>query len=672
MTFSRVPALALYLPLASWLIAAPVQANKGMTPVEFLNIPTVSAPTLSPDGKQTAFIKRESDWKRNRQVADIWLVNAKGKLQQLTHDKYTERDLAWSPVGNYMSFIAQKKGESHKNIHLIKKRGGRSTNITKDYDSDVLDYRWSYDGRSIYFLADEPLNQSDKKRKKAKDDMFPFEQPSTRRHIWKVNLRRRDITRITKGDFNVLQFALSPNNRWIAYNRAQHRNPDDIHAADIWVAPTDGGEATRVTDNDYAEYGIEFSPDNQHLLFISDVNAKGEYYYDGNLFIVAIDDKTVIPLALDQSFGVEEAHWANNGTHIYIRANMGVRSEIWVINILNDQAVQLTDGKHTVRNWSYNRRADRQVFTLRSATSPGEVWTMTGPGEDLQAVTEIYKDLNEQYRLPEQRVVRWQCEDGVTLEGLLTLPLDYEEGKRYPLVVQSHGGPVSSDQFGHFKWRTYIPVLAAMGYAYFTPNYRGGRGYGDAFLRDMVNGYFTHAHKDVMSGVDYLIEQGIADPDKLVKTGWSAGGHMTNKIITYTDRFKVASSGAGAVDWVSMYGETDMRYTRTNWFDGKPWQQDAPIDKYVEHSPLKDMWKVTTPTLIFAGEKDKRVPVTQSIIMYRALRDLGVTAELYVAPREKHSFKELRHRLFKINKELEWFEKYARGREYVWQQAPVE
>ena len=168
-------------------------------------------------------------------------------------------------------------------------------------------------------------------------------------------------------------------------------------------------------------------------------------------------------------------------------------------------------------------------------------------------------------------------------------------------------------------------MLAARGYAVFKPNYRGSTGYGDEFLRDMVGHYFHQAHLDVMAGVDTLIERGIADGDRMAKMGWSAGGHMTNKIITHTGRFKAASSGAGAVNWISMYGQSDVRFPRTPWFGGTPWQEDAPIDVYWGNSPLKDIYRVTTPTIVIVGENDVRVPAPQSVELYRALRTTAWT-----------------------------------------------
>jgi dipeptidyl aminopeptidase/acylaminoacyl peptidase len=235
-----------------------------------------------------------------------------------------------------------------------------------------------------------------------------------------------------------------------------------------------------------------------------------------------------------------------------------------------------------------------------------------------------------------------------------------------------HGGPMESDKYGAGAGvlQNYFPVLTAKGYAVFRPNYRGSAGYGNAAYRDVVGHYFQNMQRDVIAGVDALIQRGIADPDRLVVMGWSAGGHLTNRLITMTDRFKAASSGAGVADWISMYAQTDTRSNRTVWFGGTPWQKDAPFAAFWDHSPLKDVVNARTPTLFFVGENDARVPMPQSVEMYRALKTNGVPTQLLVAPREGHQWNELRHLIFKANTELEWFEKYARGRSYTWERVP--
>ena len=202
------------------------------------------------------------------------------------------------------------------------------------------------------------------------------------------------------------------------------------------------------------------------------------------------------------------------------------------------------------------------------------------------------------------------------------------------------------------------------------PNYRGSTGYGDAFLRDMVKGYFKQAHLDVLAGADAVVALGLADPEKLLKKGWSAGGHMTNKLVTFTTRFKAASSGAGAANWISMYAQSDHRAFRTPWFGGTPWQANAPIDLYWEHSPLRYAANVTTPTLFLVGQDDPRVPLPQSVEMYRALKYNGVPTRLWVAPREGHGWSELRHVLFRVQVELEWFQKWLSSGSYTWESAP--
>lgn len=333
---------------------------------------------------------------------------------------------------------------------------------------------------------------------------------------------------------------------------------------------------------------------------------------------------------------------------------------------------QLTEGKHRLLDWHYVPSAGRLVMQLRTSENPCEFWLISQrDGGKPARMTSLHESLSEEYAIPKQRAITWQAKDGQEIEGLLTLPFKFREEQSYPLIVQSHGGPRSSEEYGMWRWRNYRPVIASLGYVTLAPNYRGSIGYGDDFSRDMVGNYFRNAHQDVLDGVDHLIELGIADPERLGTMGWSAGGHMTNKLITATDRFKAASSGAGAVDWISMYGESDTRFNRSPWFGGSPWQKDAPLAAFLDQSPLKDMWRVTTPTLIFVGEKDERVPRTQSILLSRALTANGVPNQLYVAPGQGHDWRKPALRLFKINAELEWFERHLRERTYEWQERPA-
>ena len=299
------------------------------------------------------------------------------------------------------------------------------------------------------------------------------------------------------------------------------------------------------------------------------------------------------------------------------------------------------------------------------------MYLLPGEGGRPVRITHVFDTLATTFQIPRQEKITWKGADGVSVEGILYYPLDYQRGKRYPLIVNSHGGPQSSVMFGWAGgWGAYVHTLAAKGYAVLRPNYRGSTGYGDAFLRDMVGHYYKNAHLDVLAGVDAVIKLGLADSTKLAAMGWSAGGHMTDKLVTFTPRVKAPSSGAGASNWISMYAQSDVRTYRTPWFGGTPWQKNAPIDVYWDNSPLKYVANATTPTILFVGQQDPRVPMPQSVEIYRALESNGVPTVLYVAPREPHGWGELRHQLFKMNAELGWFEKYVTGRPYAWETGP--
>src|SRR6185436_7927217 len=242
------------------------------------------------------------------------------------------------------------------------------------------------------------------------------------------------------------------------------------------------------------------------------------------------------------------------------------------------------------------------------------------------------------------------------------------------LVVQLHGGPAESDKYGfgpNFIFNQ-VPVLTAKGYAVFRPNYRGSNGYGSAFVRDIIGHYFNNMHLDVLAGVDALVARGIADPGRLAVMGTSAGAHLVNKLITFTDRFKAASSAAGVANWISLMAQTDAVARRTFWIGGTPWQKDAPIELLWNNSPIKDVSKVKTPTIFVAGDRDTRVPQPQAQEMLRGLQYNGVDTKLLIGAGEPHQWGHIKSQFIKANSDLEWFEKYVMKRPYTPELPPVE
>jgi len=648
-----------------------------MSPVDLIEVPRVVEAQLSPDGRQVLYVLERPDWKANRRIGHIWRINADGTgATQLTYGERGETSPRWSPDGRTIAFLARRGESEDTQVFLLDNGGGEARPLTT-HNASASNIQWAPDGRTIFFIAPDAKTQPEKDREKVRDDVFAYEENYKQRHLWTVNVADGRATRVTQGDYSVLAYQLSNDGRKIAHHRSLTPLLDNSDEGEVWLMNADGSGAVQLTRNAVGESGAQLSPDGSQVLFTSGANAAFDTYYNDNIFVVAAtggEPRLVVP---DLPYDVEAAAWAHDGRSIYYVAGMGVRSALFQLDLASKAAQPLTHGDHSLQGWRYVREAKRHIFLVDEATRFGEAWVLPeGAAQSAsstampQQVTHVYDTTARDFALPKQERIEWKGADGVMVEGLLFYPIGYTPGKRYPLVVQTHGGPAAADKFGFGSWSSYVQVLAAKGYAVLKPNYRGSTGYGNAFLRNMVGHYFDQAHLDVMAGVDRVIAMGVADPDKLAKMGWSAGGHMTNKIITFTDRFKAASSGAGAANWVSMYAQSDQRHYRTPWFGGTPWEKTAPIDKYWNDSPLKYVSNVKTPTIFLVGEQDPRVPPPQSVEMYQALKHNGVPTRLYMAPREPHGWGELRHQLFKINAELEWFEKYVTGRPYTWSVAP--
>jgi dipeptidyl aminopeptidase/acylaminoacyl peptidase len=650
-----------------------------MTLLDLAQLSRILNPQLSPDGRTLVYHRSRIDWKAGVNVYHVWRQDIGAAPAQLTFAEPGENafpgSLRWSPDGKTLSFV--RAGQ----IYLMPADGGEPRALTRHVTNvNFIPPAWTPDGAAIYFVAPDQKPADDRERDRLRDDAFAFDENFQQRHLWKVVVSTGAETQITSGEASVLGFRLSADGKSIALHRAPSPMQADAYRGEVWTMDANGEHARVATHNSVEETGAELSPDAKQVLFLADANERFDPYYNTNLFIVPAAGGTPRLVVPDfDKYAFEQATWAPDGRSIFAVVNMGVHNELFQIDVSSRKVRQLTDGKHFITavagGWSIVSSAKKMVLQLDEPTRFGEVWTMAVDGDrnSLTRVTDAFATLERDFILPRQEKVEWASQDGTAIEGLLFYPMDYAPGKRYPLVVQMHGGPMESDKYGAGPGvlQNYFPVLTAMGYAVLRPNYRGSAGYGNAVYRDVVGHYFQNMQRDVMSGVDALIQRGIADPDRLVVMGWSAGGHLTNKLITMTDRFKAASSGAGVADWISMYAQTDTRANRTLWFGGTPWQKDAPFATFWDHSPLKDVAHATTPTLFFVGENDPRVPMPQSVEMYRALKSNGVATQLLVAPREGHQWAELRHLLFKANTELEWFEKYARGRSYTWEKAPL-
>ncbi|UTW44442.1 S9 family peptidase [bacterium SCSIO 12696] len=641
--------------------AAADREKSVVTAVDMVSLPLISNVSLAPNGRYVVYTLRETDWGKNRHVDSYILHNIEsGESREiLKPERKGERfsTVNWSPDSKHFLLLreqdSKKEGVADQQAYLYNVRRNTTRKLTR-HELSVQNPLWVADGSGFYFRSNQKKTKV--ANKKYATAIEAYDNP-TSRELWFFSVSGGKSAQIISGSYTVGDFNVASDNGDVLYARAPSRLSDDQQQRELYLFSPASNQSQRLTNNSYRESNAKLSPNGQSFAYIATVNDSGEHYYQDNLFVQKVGAKKAQLIFPEENIEVMDYHWTKDGKAVFVLGNSGLRNQLYRYDLGKQKLTQITRGDHELGAWSFSPQTGTHVFRLENSLNPGELHRLTADGE-LTQITHVYKDFNQNKLLGHQEAFTWKGADGKTVEGLLVYPVNYQQGERFPLVTITHGGPRSSSQFGSWNVSRSIPVFSGQGYGVFLPNHRGGTGYGDEFMRDMVGAYFRNADKDVMLGIDALIDAGLADSNKLLKHGWSAGGHMVNWLITQTDRFKAASSGAGAADWDSMYGESDVRHSRTFNFGGSPWQKDAPLDVYRQQSPMYQAYKATTPTLFWAGEKDVRVPPTQSILMYRAVKAAGVDTHLYIADGEPHNFGKPRNQLFKINTELGWYGQY--------------
>lgn len=661
------PSLAQSEPaLDAW--PEPPAERVDMRPVDMLSLHYLDGVQLSPDGDFAIVTRSVADWREDERVDQFWHFDTASGTFNYLEGLDDSDSIAISPDGTRLAIDRPPEGRREDEVFIAAQDGSDLQRLTR-HSTSVRDVSWSPDGRWIYFLANDDYTEAERDDRERFARVDPYFETPRHRHLWRVDVETGDTQRMTQGDWSVRDYHLADSGRLLV-RIAPAGDLDSAYASELWVSETDepAGPMRQVTRNDWMEGRARLSPDGRHIAYRARVTADGLSYVQYKLVVIDLDNQESRILTPDASFEVDDLAWMPDGRGVVVSVQDGPRSGLVRVDLESAAVTEVSmENRHLV-DWSQDG-SGRILAVFQTPDSLGDLWLLD-PQAAARRLTGLGAAELAGYRVPEQRHIQWRSHDGARIEGFYFPPLNPRDDGPPPLVVQAHGGPRSADEFGQWKWSRFVPVLSARGYAVLWVNYRGGTGYGDAFMQGMQGAYFAHAGQDVLTGVDALVAQGLADPDRLVMTGWSAGGHLTNHLITRTGRFRAAMSGAGAVDWAAHHLTSDTRQARRLLMGADAWAEGALDSVFVPQSVLRDLHRASTPTLIFAGEDDERVHPSQSIMLYQALRNLGVETQFYLVAGEGHSFSDLSNRLFRLNTELDWYARHLGLPDHDWQSLP--
>ena len=684
------------------------QSKPPLTLDEFFNAVDIRSVKISPDGRGVVIAAVRPDWDHNRFRSDLWLYRetsaGHGSLVPLTqsgHDSSPE----WSPDGRWIAFLSDRSMEAKApnseskggdedeeaksekavaQVYVIAVDGGEAIPVTQG-EEEVHAFAWSRDGNALYAATRVPWTKEHKEEyKKQWKDVVQFREAERGDQISIVELG--GVLAATMGnaaggansspanralattEYRVKQLAASPDGRSLAFltdSRSERQEALDPYA--IYQIELPGGATHLVSHSEAVLDEMRWAPDSHHVFF-SFLNGSAEGKYE--------DAQPKVYWADTLAGGAGAAHsvvrWAASfpgaitGYSItpegglLAAGRMGTEVRVYLQSVIKGEFSKQEGLAGTYEHLSTAEHSPRVAFVYSSLQQAPVVYLADGPDKlsQARAITSFNRLFTER-ALPEGKPYRWTTDDGVTAEGMLIYPPGKSGASHLPMFTFIHGGPGDADG-NHFEadWYQWAALAATNGWLVFEPNYRGSIGYGDKFTLGIIPHIVSRPGKDILEGIDALVKDGIADPDHLTVGGYSYGGYMTNWLITQTNRFKAAVTGAGAVEHVANWGNDDTTYDVAYFLGGLPWEAQKNYDA---EAAIWQINKVRTPTHIVGGAEDIRVYVGEDYLLERALHTLGVPSSLLIFPGEGHDLsKNPWHGKIKVREELKWLEKYGR------------
>lgn len=647
---------------------------------EVISLRGVGNVQLAPDGKTIAFTVNTTDWNDNRYDTEIWLARENEKPFQLTYNqKSSSTNPLFSPDGKWISFLSDRGNKNQ--IYVMRTVGGEPMAVTRE-EEGIASYNWHPDGKRLIFVKPEKENKNKKDREKRYGAFEADDKEFTLSHIWQIefNPDARDpnelpcyesvdslktkagcmewpkSNRITDGKFTVTDFTISPDGNRIAFSHQPNPLINSFVKSDISVVDITTKKISAIVKNPSSDSFEDWSPDSKEILFTSSLSdTTSNFYTNSKLYAINLETKATRQLAksLDEDLG--GFVWKPTGIFgsLWNKTNRA----LYKINPSNGEVSVLRNSPEQIFGSSFTTDGKQFAFVGRNGNQLSEVFLSSLEGQPKQITN--FSDQIKEWKVAQSEVINWKSEDGSVIEGVLHKPSNYDPSKKYPLLVVIHGGPTGIDTPTPVPGYVY-PILQWLdkGCLVLRPNYRGSAGYGEAFRSLNVKNLGVGDMWDVMSGIDYLDKKGMIDKTKMGSMGWSQGGYISAFLTTNTNVFKAISVGAGISNWMTYYVNTDIHPFTRQYLKATPWSDELI---YKKTSPITNINKAKTPTLIQHGELDKRVPIANAYELLQGLRDRSVPAELIVYKGFGHGINKPKERLAATWHNWQWFNKYIWG-----------
>ncbi|HEX6179994.1 MAG TPA: S9 family peptidase, partial [Chitinophagaceae bacterium] len=630
-----------------------------------------------------------TDWTNNSYDSELWMSRDGGAPFQLTRtDKGSSFGPRFTPDSKFISFLADR-GQKNQ-VYLIAVNGGEAMQMTRDEDG-ISTYEWSPDGTKIVYTKP----QADSKRDKTIRDRFGAfgveGEEYKQSHLWVLNFNydsivlagqvpcypvKKDSTvsdsiskrraqdcvqlpvakQLTEGDFTIAGFQWHPDGKSIIFNKQSNPLINSGITSDIVMIDIASKKMTTLVTNPTGDFFSRWNPEGTAFVYGSAVtDSTSNFYKNNRLFIYDMNTKTSREIAQDIDENKFVLDWNKSG--LFLGALEKTKQKLFSVDPASGKTTALSIPLDLVGGMSFSKNTDMVVVGGRNYADLNEIYF----GRFNQPLTKLTNSSAQiaGWNTPANEVISWKSKDGAEIEGVLLKPKNYDPSKKYPLLIVIHGGPTGIDLPDPTPTYVYpIVQWVEKGALVLRVNYRGSAGYGEKFRSLNVRNLGVGDMWDVVSGVESLQKKGMIDTARMGVMGWSQGGYISAFLATNTTIFKAISVGAGISNWVTYYVNTDITPFTRQYLQATPWN-DMAI--YMKTSPMTNINKARTPTLIQHGEFDRRVPIPNAYELYRGLQDRGVPSKLIVYKGFGHGINKPKERLAAVWHNWQWFNKYVFG-----------